>query len=318
MIDFTKPMKFDIYFAGSSYNSVMEKGIEIGVCKLFTQLTERKEINRWASLKKEGKFKGKLFVDSGAFTAHTKGAELDVDEYIEYINQLGEGITLAAQVDHIPGKFGVPRTKEQILEAPKKSWENYLYMRDRVKYPNKLLPVFHQDEDFKWLKTMLDFRDPDNKPLDYICISSSKDKHTKLREDWYKRVFSIIHNSSNPDIKTHSLGTSSIKHLEKYPFTSSDATSWIRVAAQGQIYTEKGTLLVSKETIQNKAKTNNAFLIPEQKKFLEEYIPQFGLTCEQIQESSEYRQMFNMLYYIHWAQSYEYKGPKVYAKTGLF
>ena len=88
MIDFTKPMKFDIYFAGSSYNSVMEKGIEIGVCKLFTQLTERKEINRWASLKKEGKVKGKLFVDSGAFTAHTKGAKLDVDEYIEYINQL--------------------------------------------------------------------------------------------------------------------------------------------------------------------------------------------------------------------------------------
>lgn len=318
LIDFTLPIKYDIYFAGSSYASVMKAGQKYHVCKLFTQLTERKSINEWADLKREGTFHGKLMVDSGAFSAHTRGADLDVDEYIGYIDSLGTGVDLAIQVDHIPGVFGVPRTKQQILEAPKKSWDNFLYMRDHVNDPDKILAVFHQDEDFKWLKNMLDYRDVNNKPLKYICISSSKDKHTKLREDWYYKVFSIIQNSSNPDIKTHSLGTSSINHMELFPFTSSDATSWIQVAARGYIYTEMGLMLVSDQTIQNGSGENNAFMDKAKRNFLEGYIPRFGMNCEDIQRHSEYRQLFNMLFYLHWAQNYEYKGPKSFKKKSLF
>jgi hypothetical protein len=312
------PMKYDIYFAGSSYASVMKKGEELNVCKLFTQLTERKSINEWAELKRSGEFTGKLMMDSGAFSAHTRGANVDVDEYISYINTLGDGITLAIQVDHIPGKFGVPRTKEQVLEAPRKSWDNYLYMRDKVNDPDKILPVFHQDEDFKWLRNMLDFRDPDGKQLQYICISSAKDKHTNLRESWYYKVFSIIHASSNPDIKTHSLGTSSINHMQRFPFTSSDATSWIQLAALGYIITDIDNLLVSGQTKQSSSGDNNALLIPEKRRYLEDLAPKYGLTIQQIQDSSEYRQQWNMLYYIKWSQNYEYIGPKVFKQKSLF
>ena len=318
VIDFTKPTKYDIYFAGSSYASVMKCGQKYNVCKLFTQLTERKSINEWAELKNKGEYTGKLMMDSGAFSAHTRGAELDVDEYIQYINSLGDGVSYAIQVDHIPGVFGMPRTKEQILEAPKKSWDNYLYMRDHVDNPDKILPVFHQDEDFKWLKNMLEYRDSSNRQLKYICISSSKDKHAKLREDWYYKVFRIIQNSSNPDIKTHSLGTSSLNHMELFPFTSSDATSWIQVAARGYICTDKGMMLVSDQTIQNGAGDNNAFYDKHKREYLEEYIPRFGMTCEEVQKHSEFRQKFNMLFYLHWAQNYEYKGPKTFNRKTLF
>ncbi len=318
MYDFNKPLKYHLYFAGSSYNSVMKLGQKYNVCKLFTQLTERKSINEWAALKHNKEITSDIMVDSGAFSAHTRGASLNVEDYINYINGLGDGISYAIQVDHIPGKFGQPRNAQQVIEAPKKTWDNYLFMRDKVNNPDSILPVFHQDEDFKWLKNMLDYKNVNNKSLKYICISSSKDKHAALREDWYYKVFNIIQRSSNPDIKIHSLGTSSLTHMQKYPFYSSDATSWIQVAARGYIYTDKGMMLVSDQTIQSSNGENNAFMDPIKRKYLEEYVPQFGISCDDIKLSSEARQSFNLLFYLKWSQEYEYMGPKVFNLRSLF
>ena len=58
-----------------------------------------------------------ISIDSGAFSVHTKGIELDVDEYINYINSIDDDIHIFAQVDKIPGEFGKEKTKEQILET---------------------------------------------------------------------------------------------------------------------------------------------------------------------------------------------------------
>ncbi len=314
-------MGFDLYFAGNSYNEVMEYAKEKKVCKLFTQMGERKAINNWCDDKREGTINNKIFVDSGAYTAHTQGKEVNVDEYISYVNGIDSEIDLLAQVDKIPGRFGVLRTKEELLAAPEESWNNYLYMRDKVKSVEKLVPIFHQDEDFRWLKNMLEYKDENGNHIPYIGISSSKDKAPKYREAWYWKVFATIQASSNSNVKTHSFGTSSIRHLELFPFTSSDATSWVRGAAFGSITTDFGTILVS--GVQDKDKRHiNA--CPISYKALEEYVNKYGFNLKELIYDSEEskahikRQCFNIAYLQNWADNYEYKGPKSFIRKGLF
>lgn len=312
---------FDLYFAGMVQNEENEYSKKLGVHKLFSQLLQRSQINSWADAIRKGEVSSKLFVDSGAYTAHTKGAILDVDEYIEYVNSLDDALTLFAQVDHIPGRFGVSRSRQDILEAPKKSWENYLYMRDRVLSPHKLIPIFHQDEPFEWLQNMLEWRDEKGEPIPYIGISSSKDKSPKYREEWYWKVFSVIQRSSNPNVKTHAFGTSSTRHLELFPFTSADATSWIQTAVHGSIETDFGTITVS--GVQENSKKHIKHC-PISFETLREYVKSFGFELDELIYDTEntkaytQRLKFNIAYLKRWADNYEYKGPKSFINRGLF
>lgn len=314
-------MGFDLYFAGAALKEVIDYSKELGVCKLFSQLTERKYINSWADDIRSGLIKSKLFVDSGAFTAHNKDITIDVDEYINYVNSLGDCVTLFAQLDKIPGKRGVPRTVQDITEAPRISWDNYLYMRDRVNHPHKLVPIFHQDEPFEWLQNMLEWRDEEGRPIPYIGISSSKDKGAKYREDWYWRVFSVIQKSSNPNVKTHAFGTSSIKHLELFPFTSADATSWIQTAVYGSIETDFGIIMVSGMQENSKEHIKHC---PISFKALKEYVKSFGFELNDLIYDTDGRKAyaerikFNAAYLKRWADNYEYKGPKSFINRGLF
>ena len=156
----------DLYMAGSTFKGLDEWLQEKGYNKLLSQENDRRIIATWIEAKRKGQASNsKLFIDSGAFSAHTKGVEIDVDEYIEYLNANDDAFTIYAQVDKIPGRFGQPKTREQKLEAPKISWENYLYMVDKLKSPKKLLPVFHQGEDFKWLHNILEYRDKNGEPI---------------------------------------------------------------------------------------------------------------------------------------------------------
>lgn len=315
-------MGFDLYFAGGAEKEVMDYSKELGVHKLFSQLTERKYINDWVDDIRKGEINGKLFVDSGAFTAHNKDITIDVDDYISYLNSLGDYVTLFAQLDKIPGKRNVPRTIKDVTEAPKISWDNYLYMRERVNHPHKLVPIFHQDEPFEWLQNMLEWRDEKGEPIPYIGISSSKDKASKYREDWYWKVFSVIQRSSNPNVKTHAFGTSSIRHLELFPFTSADATSWIQTAVYGSIETDFGTIMVS--GVQENSKEHIKHC-PISFKALKEYVESFGFELNKLIYDTDVstarleRKKFNIAYLKRWADNYEYKGPKSFINSrGLF
>lgn len=306
-------MAFDLYFAGA-YNKEIENIIVTrNYNKLLSNVNDRKQIINYINLKKSGNFKGKLFIDSGAFSTHTKGKEVDIDDYIKFLNDNHEYIDLYVQVDHIPGKFGVPRTIEQVLESPKKSWDNYLYMRERLIDKDKLLPVFHQDEDFKWLENMLNTTF-NGKHIPYICISSSKDKSANLRFDWYKKVYNIIQFSNNPNVKVHSLGTSSSNHCEYFPFTSSDATSWIMSAAMGNITTKYGDICISDKSLGKKDNIVNQAGFDIFKKYIEEN----GFTIDELATNHNKRVEWNLKYLGEWAKNSKYIGPKSFKQNILF
>ena len=51
--------------------------------RLQSQLIDRANISEWYEKKSDI---SKLFIDSGAYTAYTKGTQIDVDDYISYPN----------------------------------------------------------------------------------------------------------------------------------------------------------------------------------------------------------------------------------------
>ena len=186
-------MSFCLYTAGSSYPEITEFVRKEGLGQLLSQYTERKHILEWVDyLREHPECKSKLFIDSGAFTAHTKGITIDVDEYISFINEIDDCVTVFAQVDTIAGIRGKTVTAQQQEEAPKLSWENYMYMVDKVKSRDKLLPVFHQGDDFKWLVNMLEYRHPDGSPIKYIGVSCNKSLPKEQWIPWFKMVFKYI------------------------------------------------------------------------------------------------------------------------------
>lgn len=166
--------------------------------------------------------KGNIMIDSGAYTAWTKDINLDVDSYINWINKWNKYVTTFGQVDVIPPKKA---TRQEIDDCCKKTWNNYLYMKDRMISPEKLLYTFHYGEDFKWLKQALEYRDSNGNPIEYMAIGGLVGRSSKQRTNFLDRCFEIIKHSSNSNIKVHGFGVSSEKLWNKYPFESCDSFS---------------------------------------------------------------------------------------------
>ena len=261
-----KILPFTLYSAGTTSKESTELKRQIGYPQLLSQYAEKRNILNWVEyLKEHPECTCKLFVDSGAFTAHTKGIEVDVDSYIEFINEIDDQVTIFAQVDKIAGIRGQEVTLEQQLEAPKLSWENYLYMRERVKSRDKLLPVFHQGEDFKWLKNMLEFTHEDGSHIKYIGISPNKSMSSKTWKTWLEKVFKYIKESSNPNVMTHAFGIGTLNVLEQFPFTSADSTTWLKLSSFGSIMINGKTLCVS-----NRQKYNPEFVLNQSTALIED------------------------------------------------
>lgn len=294
-------MGFDLYFAGCQNKMLYDWLAQNDGCKLFSQVLERQDIEYWCS-----KNSGKLFIDSGAYTVYTRNIDLDVDEYIKYVNSIDEHLTIFSQVDKIPGVHGQPKTKEQILEAPELSWKNYCYMREHVKSPDKLLPIFHRRENWKYLYQMLETTF-DGKHIPYIGLAATTDSSTKEKEIWFDKCFAIIKKSSNPHVKTHAFGMTSLKLLERYPFTSADSTSWIMVGANGNILTPFGLVTVSdsQQHLKNYISNNLG------EKQLKKYLQSIGIELELVRTDYKYRMLANLIYLKNWADNYVYKGSSI-------
>lgn len=302
-------MGFDLYFAGAK-NKVADKYLlEHNANRLCSQLLDRRNISDWTQFKADT---SKLFIDSGAYSAYTKGTALSVDSYIEYLNSITEKCTIFAQLDTIPGMMNRPKTVEEKLNAPRLSWENYLYMRERLKEPKKLIPIFHQGEDYKWLCNMLEWTDENGEHIDYIGVSPATD--VSGLEDFLTTSFDIIEKSSNPKVKTHAFGMTQLGLLEIYPYTSADSTSWKLSAAMGSIYTPWGLVYVS-----DRGKYEKSYILNQPKSAqnkLRSYIEECGYSFEEVAKFDYVRYIINIKYLMNWAKNYKFRGRR--KKSKLF
>lgn len=298
-------MSFDLYFAGVQSFDAEERIEELEALRLLSYLNDQTRLKR-----RIGK-ELTTFVDSGAFTAWSKGKEIDIDTYCDWLNEYDEFVKIAAELDHIPGRKGQPRTHQQNNEGGEKSWQNYLHMAERVKSWEKILPVFHQGEDFKYLVRMLEH----TPKIPYIGISTNKEVSQLSRNVWMDKVFHLIKHSNHPNVKTHAFGMTSLPALEIFPFTSADSTSWIMTGANGAIMTKYGIIGVSEK---NRGDVRYFEHLPKPiREELESYVGEKGFTLKELSEHYTPRMLFNIQYLYEWAQNYTYK-PKSVRQATLF
>ena len=179
-------MAFDFYFAGATTERIRNYLIGLNANVLKSYYMDKSVIEKFFDAKKNG-WRGKLMIDNDEFSFHRHGGSIDIDEYIAWINKNDEYIDYAIAVDSIPGKWRQPRTLYDFKLSAQKTWDNYIYMLDKVKSPQKLLPVFHQGDGFDALRRFLMLPD-----LKYICVAGSKDLTNADREVFYEKCFDII------------------------------------------------------------------------------------------------------------------------------
>ena len=234
--------------------------------------------------------KGNIMIDSGAFTAWSKDIEIDVDEYIKWINKWESYVTTFGQIDVIPPRGCTIQEKE---ECCKKTWENYLYMIERVTCPKKILYTFHYGEPFKWLEQALAFRDKEGKPIEYIAVGGLVGRSTKNRKEFLDEVFRIISESSNPNIKVHGFGVSSAKLWRTYPFESCDSFSAGMNTNHGFTYDENGSTYRTDDykklftPEKKKIDSRDLLMTEEEKQEIELYNESLSETSDEISKRGE-------------------------------
>jgi len=157
--------------------------------------------------------KTEIFLDSGAWSAHTQDTTIDIDAYIEYIKKNQHLITTYANLD--------------VVNDGETSYQNWLYMRKQGLDP---MPVYHAETDEKYLKYYL-------KETDYIAIGAIANMTTRKRLENLDRIWfdHLVDDKLMPTHKFHGFGLTSLRILFRYPWYSVDSTSWVAFSRFGII-----------------------------------------------------------------------------------
>jgi hypothetical protein len=175
-----------------------------------------------------GKRPVELFMDSGVFPAWGRGQQIDIKAYCAFIKRNAAYLDCYASVDFIPGEFGKPVTREEVEFSAKLSYDNHQKMKGWGFTP---IPIFHQGERFEWLERYLKDGEP------YIGIATRKDLAGNVQREWLDHCFTMLTNADGiPFVKTHGFGITTISQLQRYPWWSSDSTTWALAAGFGLVY----------------------------------------------------------------------------------
>ena len=158
-----------------------------------------------------------LFLDSGAYSAWSKGIEIDIQEYISFIKEHEKYIDIYANLDVI-GDAEATLQNQKIME----------------KAGLNPLPTFHQGEDFKYLEYYIN-------NYDFIALGGMVRVKTEPLREWLDQSYKefICKSDGYPRVKTHAFGMTSLKLMLRYPWYSVDSTSWVMTSRMGSIYTPR-------------------------------------------------------------------------------
>jgi len=171
-----------------------------------------------------------MIIDSGAFSVWTKNGRIDIDMYIQYCKetleykQTGNNMYFV-NLDVLPGNFGRYPSQEEREHSAEQGWKNMEYMEN---HGVKVIHVFHQHEDFSWLRKLADHQE-------YIGLSPANDESQASKNRWLAKCFAMLKASR----KTHGFAVTSVKTLLTFPFYSGDSSSWIQGGKYASIPTFK-------------------------------------------------------------------------------
>jgi hypothetical protein len=222
-----------------------------------------------------------VFLDSGAFSAHSLGVKINIDDYCKYI------ITNRDIIRHDDGVC-MASVLDGIGDA-QLTYSNQIYMEQHGACP---LPCFHFGEDPRYLEWYVN-RYP------YITLGglvgkSHPDALAWLDEVWEKY---LLDGAGRPRLKVHAFGVTRVELMQGYPWYSVDSSSWIQYAVYGHIFfPEFGSLTASaKSPGRHDEWRHVTTLPPPQQAFVLQRLKEKGFDYERIAEIYEARAVFNCL-----------------------
>lgn len=230
----------------------------------------------WYLKAKKDKINDKIFLDSGAFTAHTKGITISIEEYCDFVNKHHDIISK-------DGDTYMIATLDNITDALK-SYHNYKQMQN---YGVPSIPCYHMGEDIRYL---YHYRDNN----EYISLGGLVGQKTDKLIIWLDTIWGkYLRFSKN---KVHGFGLTSLRIMKRYPWHSVDSSSWIQYATYGMIFNEHwGALNISEKSKyqQEWGKHFRTISQIEQRK-IKDIINSQGFNFKRLEESFEARSIYNM------------------------
>lgn len=174
-----------------------------------------------------------IFLDSGAFSAMNSGVEIDLRDYIQYV-QANRDI-----IEVVDGQLVA-----SVLDAvgnPQKTYENQKAMELAGVKP---LPCFHYGEDERYLEYYVA-----NYP--YITLGGMVPISTAQLFYWLDRLWEkyLTDGSGRPRTRVHGFGLTSQDLMSRYPWFSVDSSSWQVIGSIGNILLpDHGTVSMSKDS----------------------------------------------------------------------
>jgi hypothetical protein len=223
-----------------------------------------------------------VFLDSGAFSAHTLGVQMDINAYCDYIKRnedilrKEDGIVMASVLDGIGD--------------PLQTYRNQLYMESQGAKP---LPCFHFGEDIRYLEYYV-------ANYDYITIGGLVRKTAEAQRVWLDRIWStMLDGSGRPKLKVHAFGMTAPWLMERYPWFSVDSSSWIQAAAFGSIFTsEHGPIAVSSTSPSRHDNGRHLTTLTDvERAAVEKMLAGKGFNFERLSTIYESRAVYNCLAY---------------------
>lgn len=174
-----------------------------------------------------------VILDSGAFTAWSKGKPVDIHDLIDWYQNVYDTTAnyvtslYMINLDIIPASCGTNPTVAEIKHSMEMSLENFKYLSEV--FPDRIIPVFHQGEPESYLEELC-------ASSDYIAISPRNDLAENYRLSWCQ-----THQCCSR--KIHGLATTGWRNMSTVGYYSIDSAAWAIRAGMGKIfYPTKGML----------------------------------------------------------------------------
>ncbi len=186
-------------------------------------------ISRQAYVDRIRKDKVQVFLDSGAFSAWSKGVSIDMKGYCRYIQE-NDDILLKVGGDLWASVLDAIGNDEQ-------TYQNQLAMEKLGVRP---LPCFHFGENPKYLEYYV---------ANYtsITIGGLVGKSDNVARPWLDMIWEkyMLDGAGHPKVRVHGFGVTRPDFMRRYPWYSTDSSSWVQIAAAGGVLTLPEARVVS-------------------------------------------------------------------------
>jgi hypothetical protein len=155
-----------------------------------------------------------LFLDSGAYSARTQNAQIDIEKYAEFIHET------AGTWDHIASLDHIPRDSEHPAFAAEKSLRNLRRLEEMG--CRDLIPVYHLGEPRRYLELCV-------AEYPYIGLGKGVARGPDALRSALDWAWSncLTDADGRPRVKVHGFGMSEHWLATRYPWYSLDSRSWL-------------------------------------------------------------------------------------------